>query len=350
MEGFRIRRGGVEVAVPDVAGLIRLARAGELARTDEVRTVTGWVRVDEVAELAALVRNDPWAAWENVDEVDAAALYRRMVEVVGDPEELPAEALAPVPEPKAKRPATPPPAGPPSVEIEPLEPELDDGGEVIDFPRPEKKRPPTEVRPRPARPDKRAAAEPAVRTSRVLAWVVAGLLVLGVGWSWLNFAGTPPAAKAPSAAPRSEAPPPSVADGLIKLDAELHRLLPREPRVVKEPGDLADALMVELVQLGVSVASVDAPVTKWVGRRLDEPKTAEVRVAFHTSGDLTRDISAIAIVIGRYKSLYKLDVPVVEITEQSQNRTMSFDAAAAEALYKGRIPLGKFLAELPKQG
>jgi hypothetical protein len=347
MEGFRIRRDGVEIAVPDVAGLIRLAREGGLAHTDEVRTAGGWLRVEEVAELRALVRNDPWAAWEKVDEVDATALYRKMVEVVGDPEELPAEALAPVPAPKAKRPAPP-------VSVEPLpldpgaaDPDLDDdGGEVIDFPRRESRRPPPDVPIRPARPrPDRRRPEPAVRASRVGAWVVAGLLLLLVGYAWIRVGGAPTGVtQAPPPSATKAAPPSSSAgDAMIQLDAELRGKLPPLPKEVKEKGDLADALMVEMVQLGVSVAKVDAPVTKWVGRRLDEPKVAEVRVLWQSSGDLTRDIAAIALVVGRYKKHYQLDLTALELTEQATNKVLALDPVAVEAFYLGRTPLGKFL-------
>ncbi|MFN7144311.1 MAG: hypothetical protein ACK4YP_11080, partial [Myxococcota bacterium] len=90
MEGFRIRRGASERRAADTPALLAMASAGEVRPTDEILTSEGWTRASEHPLLRGrLGAEDPWAAWSDVESVDAASLYKRMVDV---PEELPVDA------------------------------------------------------------------------------------------------------------------------------------------------------------------------------------------------------------------------------------------------------------------
>ena len=94
MQAFRIRRGDSERSVSDTSALLALASAGELRPTDEVETADGWVAASTLPVLRGRFGgDDPWAAWSDVESVDAASLYKRMVD---EPDELPVEALAAV--------------------------------------------------------------------------------------------------------------------------------------------------------------------------------------------------------------------------------------------------------------
>lgn len=368
MDGFRIRRDGDEIVVPDVAALLDLARAGRLGGADEIRTARGWVRADQLPELKGHLGGDPWSAWADLDTVDAPGLYRRMVEG-GEPEELPDEALAPVdrrvvvvhgPPPSIPEvaitpledPAPPAPAAPvvrpvprpptplPARPARPPDPDVGPG-EVLDFPRP----PP--LPDFPSRPRRPAGTTVAVRASRLVFVLVLGGLALAMGLSWMRVQGRGGDAGAgPTAAVGSATPETSPAKAMLALEQELRANLSPTPRVVRTQDDLQDAVMVELVQFGVDVQSVDVRVTHWVGRKRDEPKTAEVRVTFRKSDDVGRDIGAIALVVGRYKRLYRLDLPVFEVVEAGSGGRTVLDPDKAELFYQARLPLGRFLAEI----
>lgn len=355
MEGYRVRRGKAERTFADLATLRGAATRGELRLGDEVWSPDGWVRADTHPALrGAFAGADPWSAWSDVDEHDAASVYKQMVESA-EPEDLPAEALRAVEEPTEDRvprlppvvqapPVPPPPVPPPKAEVpelpRPVAPlpraeapraEGLPAGEVIDFPA----RPP---RPRPAAPP---PAQPLVRTSRVVAMVVAGALVLLIGRAWLRVG-------AFSEAGISEPDPPKTAvpvevSPLIKLDAEIRQYLSPTPRAVEKAGDLSDALLVELVGARLEVVEAEGLVTKWIGRHGDEPKSAEVRVKYRSNGDMSRELGTIALVVGRYKRLYRLEMPVFEVTDVGTNRMTRIDPDKAEAYYQARITLEELL-------
>jgi hypothetical protein len=376
MDGYRIRRGGVEKRVADDTALATLAAAGGVRGTDEIETAAGWIRASQHPIVRGALRaGDPWAAWSDVESVDAASLYKKMVdtpdlseevelvEVVEVPE-LPVDALAPVPEPPALgpplvAPADAPPRGPRSLTDAPraprtppvpgvlLAPLPEDGAEVIDFPRARPARPavalPTPTR-RPSGPP------PLVRTSRVLAMVLGGLTIVMMGYLWIRMSaytglgeGTIPSRATAEKAALAPISP------LIPLDVELRAALPTHPRDVKEAGDLSDALLVELVQQRLEIIEADGVVTKWIGRKGDEPKSAEVRISYRSGGDLTRELGAIALVVGRYKRFYRLDIPVFEVTEVGARGVTRIRAEDAEAYYQARMSLEDLLKTLTKR-
>ncbi len=397
MQGFRIRRGATERSVPDAPALLALAASGEIRPTDEVRTADGWIAASALPILRGrLGGDDPWAAWSDVDSVDAASLYKRMVD---DPEELPVEAVTPVGEalprvaaagaaPRGVLPAAPepvalepdaleplpepgeepdtnpgrraggivrPPVGPPGAR-EPLPlaaaprpahraPPPGELGEVIDFPRPRPPMPDPFVRP----PRPRAGPPPLVRTSRVAAMVVAGLLAVLLGYAWIRvnaFSRAGVGAAGPARATSAATPAPEPPSPLVLLDAELRKSLSATPRAVREAGDLSDALMIELVQQRLEVVEANGLVTKWVGKQGDEPRVAEVRVRYRSGGDMARELGAVALVVGRYKRFYRLDIPVFEVTELGTGGVTRIDPDKAEAYYQARISLEQLLASI----
>jgi hypothetical protein len=380
MDGYRIRRGaGTETAVVDAAALVALARAGRVRPSDEIATAAGWVRADALPELRGLLRDgDPWAAWSDVDSIDAVSVYRQMVDP--DPEDLPSDALSPVGdaaggEPVADAPTAPPgarigadrpappvvgpgPAGGPRREapLPRFDPAVADalahGAEVIDFPRPRPAAAPNTPSAHTLPPRARPAAPPLVRGSRVLAMVAVGLLLLLLGYSWIKVGGSKLGVSAPRTAGTPATPTgtaPAVAAPLVALEKDLRASLPGTARAVAKAGDLSDALLVELVQLRVDVVSADGVVTKWAGRRLDEPKSAEVRIQYRSSGDISREIAAMALVVGRYKRLYRLDIPVFEVTDTTGRGMTRIDAAKAEAFYQARLTLEQLLTSVAAQ-
>ncbi len=370
MDGYRIRRGGFERSVADEATMRALAAAGELRGTDEIQTQRGWIRADQHPLLGGMLRGgDPWSAWSDVESVDAASLYKKMVDTPlpddGELTELPFDALSPMVE--INRPVHPAPAAahahaPPAAseaarpisapanglsEFDLLAMRTGSGAEVIDFPRTRPAVP--EVR-LPARPSaRRPAPPPLVRPARLVGMIVAGLGLLALGYGWIRVsaysgegAGTR-AARTTTA--RTAVTEPAVSP-LVELDADLRSLLAAHPRDVKEAGDFSDALLVELVQLRVEVIEANGLVTKWIGKKGDEPKSAEVRVSYRSAGDMSRELGAIALVVGRYKRFFRMDMPVFEVTEVGARGVTRIDANQAEAYYQARITLEELLTSL----
>jgi len=384
MQAFRIRRGDSERSVSDTSALLALASAGELRPTDEVETADGWVAASTLPVLRGRFGgDDPWAAWSDVESVDAASLYKRMVD---EPDELPVEALAVVGAPADASPVrvdavveldadalVPVDAAPVGVVQVPgprvagataptlpgaKEPlplsaaartparALPPGevGELIDFPRVPTRPAPVDLPMRPSRA--RVGPPPLVRTSRVVGMVVAGLLVVLVGYAYMRMTAFSRAGVSAPVAARTAPGAPAEVSPLVLLDAELRRSLPSTPRAVKQAGDLSDALLLELVSQKLAVESAEGLVTKWVGRLGDEPQSAEVRVRYTTNGDIGRELGAIALVVGRYKRFYRLQIPVFEVTELSSNGVTLIDAERAEAYYQARLSLQELLASI----
>ncbi|MES2639757.1 MAG: hypothetical protein V4850_09750 [Myxococcota bacterium] len=356
--------------------------SGEVRPTDEVATATGWIRVDQHPVLRAALRGaDPWAAWSDVESVDAASIYRKMVDTPAPDEvaELPSDALTPMFEANggeverrvvdqnedtdkpyeveatvsAKRPPPRPPVAIEAVRATrpvappPFELPSDSGAEVINFPR---QRAPARDLVLPPSSRRPKAPPPLVRTSRVVSMVLVGVFAVMLGYAWIRMsaytgagAGTFEARTTPVVPSAEAMAPPSP---LVELDAQLRADLTPHPRDVKAKGDLSNALMIELLRQRLDVVDATGNVTKWIGRKGDEPKIAEVRISYRSAGDMSRELGAIALVVGRYKRFYRMDVPVFEVTELGTRGVTKIDAEKAEAYYQARLTLEGLLTSL----
>ena len=128
------------------------------------------------------------------------------------------------------------------------------------------------------------------------------------------------------------------------MEQELRNRLVGEVRPVTAPGQLGDALLIDLQNLQVDVSAVDAVVTQWSGRQSDVPRKAEVHVTLGSDTELDRELAGVALAVGRYKRALRLDIPLVEVkvtTGEGELRT-TLDAKKAEELYIGRISLDQF--------
>lgn len=380
MAGYRIRRGNQEFPVADLEGLSRLAREGRLAGEDQVGTEEGWVSASSIPELRPHFETDPWAAWDHAEEASAEEVYREALQTSPDASELPVAAVVPLmvvesripeletvePLPEVLPEAAAVPEAPPAVEpphpegrwvpkenrpelavVTGGQPHLDgkdrrstlerprsertvDGTEVIQFPRTIR---PLPDLPRPERPKNRYAS------FRILTWGFVMVMVGLLGWVSMQLGRTTPMInEVPAKTPVVESP-------VAVLERQLRASLPHDPRPVAQAGDLSDNLTVELQQLHVDTVLVDALVTKWAGRKEDEPQSAEIRVTFHSRGALEAEMGAIGLAVGRYVHLYRLKIPVFEVTvvngDKAAKRT--FDGARACQFYEGTLKLEQYL-------
>lgn len=248
-----------------------------------------------------------------------------------------------------------PAARPPRAEPEPApDPELPpaEPGELINFPKPPRRT--TSVPPL-RKPESRPV--PLVRASWVILWVGVGLLGVGLWFGWMRMQAnslsgivvTAPSTKpaTPPATPPPTTPPASPSAASLKaVEAELRAGLTSEVRPIRAEGQLGDALLIDLQNLHLDVAAVDAPVLAWSGRARDVPQKAEVHVKLTSQRDLSRQFGGIALAVGRYKRALHLDIPVLEvvIATPEGELTTTLDAKLAEDFYVGRIDLQALLA------
>lgn len=272
---------------------------------------------------------------------------------VGDPGTDPVVVRRSSPPPPLVRPGTRSGAHP---DLPP--PEADDArGQVIAFPA---TAPLRLSRPVPTLRERSTPPVPLIRWSWLLLWVGVGLLFLAITWWWIRYNGTtragidaapPPDVPATAAEGVPETVPASAGSytrtstspyGMV--EQELRTALVGEVRPVQAPGELGDALMIDLQNLRIDVTSVDAPVTQWSGRNKDVPRTAEIHVTLGSDQEVDRQIAAVALTVGRYKRALRLDIPLVEVVVKSVEGDLrtTIDAKRAEELYIGRISLDQF--------
>lgn len=349
MATIRVRSDGVELELADEVELEGMRARGLLDPGAERWDGEAWVLLARTSRAARAA--DPWSAWSAADagvaappppEDDVADLpvaavapmprpvVSRGIDAIPDvaitplPDEAPATAAPPPVAAPRPRP-TPPPTPPPTTPVPP--------GEVIDFPRRARE---------PVRPPPSAAPVPLVRPGRLFGMILVLMLLLGGAWAVLELS-------SPTAAPVvsvGKARTPRPVDPLAAVEAELRKAHIGPVREVRGPGDLDDALLLDLQQLGVQVVSVRAPVVRWTGRKKDDPAAAEVHVTFKPGPDQNRDLGAIGLAVGRYKLKYNLQVDPFEIIMEGDRTraATTLDPAVAERFVQGRATLSELVA------
>jgi hypothetical protein len=361
--GFVVRTDTGEESVADAAALRARARAGALPRDTPVRVGEGpWTPAERVPELVGAWL-DVWSAWEDADSVDAKAVYREMTEDAVP--ELPAHALDEV-------------AGRPDAADDPVEVPLDALTPLsvapmpVELPRAQR----AEENSVPARVARASDAlpalppefamleaqrrtrttEPAGARGKVYVYAVLALGLLGVGaYLWTSSSRASARfeqrhARISEATREDPVAAPAPVD-TAKLaarrvtEATLRARLPPNLREVRREGDLTDAIMLDLAQMQVRARSVDTRVVRWTGRKLDEPRAAEVRVGWDPGEDPDRELGAIALVVGRYARSYRMDLPVFTV-EDDAGVLLAPRNTDVQEFYLGRLDLHRFLGTL----
>lgn len=406
---YRVRLDGLEREVPELDDLVAMAQAGVIDRDTPVRPPgeAAWRPAAEVTGLAAAFPVDPWAAWDDADE-DSMEEALGAVHGPGDPEdfddlpthpgglspdalraseldpaaispldgdappadveELPAAALAPI---EGGGEPAPPPAPRGKVIAfpggRPASPPATDGSAALHpDPAPIPLRPPTTL---PVPPPREEPTGP--RWGRVAAIASLGLLVVVAlnGYVSMTAAeryGPPGGADAgpapaiaqpevqaepePEAAPAPRVPTTMSAGPYADIEREIRSQWLADPRDLVEPTDLEDALYVELPRVHVQVVRAKAPITEWGGRRSAQPQAANFLIRYEARpGERDRELAAIALVVGRYMSIYKLRSDQLTIESQTPSggtRRIAVDPTQALRLYEQRITLVEFLEQL----
>ncbi len=357
MAGYRIRRGEVELYAPDQDALKRMVDEGQITPTDEAWWEGGWIPLAQLPEDPPRPKEDPWSAWGDVDAVDAEAVVRSYTARDSEPAELPVDALTPMARPivvhsRTRAPAAdfardrdaPPVVAPPhGADRELRSPDFEAGANVISFPRMQ----------RPSQAPERSGSAtlpgppgiPLVRLSRLIPMLGIGGIIVFFGWMYVEIIATPP----PFArAPVTRSMPKVASDPFTALERQLRSVTLGDPRTIHTADQFSDALTLELQQLGVTAERVDVNVTRWRGRRQNEPAVAEIHVRLATSAHLELALGAIALAVGRYKQALVCEIPVfdVRVPGGDSARLKALDAARAEEFTRGRITLAQYLESL----
>ena len=119
---------------------------------------------------------------------------------------------------------------------------------------------------------------------------------------------------------------------------------------VERPGDLGDALLIELRQVRLDIIKVDAEVTTWAGRKKDVPQSAMVRIRLRASPDeLERVIAGTALVVGKYLQHYSMEAETFEVIFEGIDDgavKVSIDDDLARRFYLQRVDMQGLLDEL----
>ncbi len=215
------------------------------------------------------------------------------------------------------------------------------------------------------------------RWGRLVAFAVVVFVFMGSATAWVRHHASQsfdaplrprPQAAAPSRpgpTPGSQAPPPMPAaaaapaapggggptDELSRLEDELRARMRPRPQEVSATASLEDALYVELSRMSLRRLRVEAQVLTWAGRKVQEPKVAEVVVRFESAGELDRELAAIGLVMGKYVQAYGIEVPRFEAIVEGLDelpRRQSIDAERARLFYVERIGVVDFLRGMHK--
>jgi hypothetical protein len=173
--------------------------------------------------------------------------------------------------------------------------------------------------------------------------ILGGLAILGGGWVILEM--TSPDQIGVISVSRSSQTSPKPLDPLEEVEAELRSASLGDLHEVRQPGDLGDGILIDLQKLRLDVTRVDAPVTKWVGRKKDDPDEATVTVTFQSAGELDRELGAIGLVVGRYKLKYVIDFSSIEAIweRDGEHKSRLLDQKLAEQFAQSRIHLPQLL-------
>jgi hypothetical protein len=393
MAEIRLRRDGIESPHGSLDEIRKLLRVGHATAADEIWRDGRWLPLGQVPELRALATGggDPWAAWAETENIDADVVVRDYT--ARAPAELPRRDATPVarptvtrrpadplsvpeinttgggglpqvitwpdrdepssappnlaravtPDPGAQAPAVPPAPTAAGTRVPPAF-----GGEVVELPRPARRR---EREVAPVRREGREATRAAGRISRLLLLGVSLLVLATTLYGLVRLSSLPGAAGpgpiVPGGAGAPEPNPVEAADArYVAMEEELRAADLGRPRPVTERPHLGDALLVELQHLGVAVADVQANVTRWTGRRRDDPAAAEIHVVLRGGGNPERDVGAVALVVGRYMQAYALDVPILDLRwrGREEDRLLALPASRCEDFARRRLPLSRLLA------
>jgi hypothetical protein len=371
---YTIRTEEGEREVADLDSLVGLARQGRIGRATLVQLDDSeWAPVDRIPEVASVFRRDPWSAWQGESD-DGEDLLKAFEQPSAERpvrpeapdrsavEDLPASAVAPIPErkpvPDVGRPALPAPASASSSVRRP-------GGEVIAFPGAEHPQSDgahaLDFRPsKPPAPESKGPSLTGVLYQ--INWLrMALIVVLGLGgtgtyvWyvhtvSTSSFIHRPPKRVSPKAvfATKSLAavPPVSPFEG---MEQALRDQLMEGILDIGGEEAFEVALLIELRRVRLDVAWARVKIESWAGRNKDIPEKVRFQVRLRgRADDLDQDLGALGLVLGKYIQHYGLETIAIEVLLEDESgsvRQVRMQSSSARRFFTHRMSLEEFLEQ-----
>ena len=104
-----------------------------------------------------------------------------------------------------------------------------------------------------------------------------------------------------------------VTDSLLELEDRLKSKLRRDTQMVSPEQSLSDALRVDLEYVGLDIVRLDSKVLTWTGRKLDQPKSASIKVYLNPSENFEEDLLLASMVIAKYAVRYFLEMDSFDV-------------------------------------
>ena len=109
-----------------------------------------------------------------------------------------------------------------------------------------------------------------------------------------------------------------------------------------------DALQIDLSVMNIHVIKVSAPIKKWRGRRLNEPARATIDLTIRSRGENAKELSSIALVVGKYMRSYNMDVDEISVQSEEGDKVFiqEISPEVASKFFLERIDITEFLKSL----
>lgn len=136
-----------------------------------------------------------------------------------------------------------------------------------------------------------------------------------------------------------------------KVEKRLRNTMSDEIIPLHPDASFEDILQVEFNRFGIRPIKMRAEVLAWTGRKEDQPKTARLRAQLEGSGALDEDITAVALVLGKYMERYFMDMEDIELCldfDEDFFLCAMLDAEVARRFYLQRMSYPDFIAKILK--
>ena len=136
---------------------------------------------------------------------------------------------------------------------------------------------------------------------------------------------------------------------IMEIDVREH--IPKDVKPVKQTQaeSLQSALFIQLSQQSLHISDIDAVVTKWGGRKLDEPQRAEISITLISETDIDRDIAKIAMTIGLYMEHYALQIDKLDVIYKDTLHRYAIPIEPSHRLFLKDVNLEQFFHDMLSQ-
>ena len=148
---------------------------------------------------------------------------------------------------------------------------------------------------------------------------------------------------------QSEEQPIDAQEKQWSIEQDIRKNVGEEIIPLNPESSFEDILHVELQRVGITSIQVRASVTKWTGRKQEDPKEIDVRLRVEGTGELDKDLATISLIFAKYIEFYFLDVLRLEVCIASDEDTFLCSPLNPEIIrrfYLKRIEYDAFFTDV----